>query len=303
MSESRTIWKPLLAWYRKEGRDLPWRGNDSDYEVVVSEFMLQQTQVGRVIPLFENFLKRFPSWEKLARARQSSVVKAWKGLGYNMRALRLQALAKQVVAEYGGKLPEDHDALLRLKGIGPYTARALQAFVFKKPVLAPDTNIRRVMTRYVTGPKEDPRLYHEEKWLAWEKTVPKKDGYDVNQAMMDLGANICTARKPNCGVCPLKKGCASWPAITKLEGSELPKMKFASKEKVDRFGIPNRIYRGRIIEQLRQKHIARRHLKHLGAEIRKEFGAEDMPWLKKVLAGLEKDGLITEKDGVIQLKV
>lgn len=297
------LWKNLLSWYRKEGRDLPWRGEASDYEIVVSEFMLQQTQVSRVIPLFENFLKRFPTWEKLARARQSSVVKAWKGLGYNMRALRLQALARQVVSDYGGRLPESHDELLDLKGIGPYTARALQAFVFQKPVLAPDTNIRRVLARYFSGPKEDPRVFDEEKWLEWEASVPKKKGYDVNQALMDLGANVCTARKPVCSACPLSKSCASWPAITELESSALPKMKKAVKEKKDRFGIPNRIYRGRIVEYLRSGRVSRKSLKKLGTEIREEFGDDDIAWLEKVLKGLEKDGLIQEKDGVIQLKI
>jgi len=303
----RKIWKDLLAWYGEEGRDLPWRlpageQAESGYQTVVSEFMLQQTQVSRVIPLYEAFLKRFPNWEKLARARQSSVVKAWQGLGYNMRALRLQALAVQVVTEYNGRLPGDLDALLGLKGVGPYTARALQAFVFRKPVLAPDTNVRRVLTRYFVGPKEDPRIFDEQTWSAWERTVPKKEGYDVNQALMDLGSQVCTARGPVCGVCPLKALCNSWPAITTLERSELPRQKETSRERVDRFGIPNRIYRGRIVERLRGDKVPVRDLTKLGKRVREEFSRDDIAWLQNVLSGLVKDGLVEEKNGVIQLK-
>ncbi|HTK60179.1 MAG TPA: A/G-specific adenine glycosylase, partial [Candidatus Baltobacteraceae bacterium] len=158
------IWKTLTAWYRTHGRDLPWRRTDDPYRIAVSEFMLQQTQVDRVVPLYPAFLKAFPSWKALAAAPQADVVRAWKGLGYNMRAVRLKKLAEGVVGSFGGKLPSDEEALLGLHGIGPYTARALRVFAFRQKALAPDTNLRRVLTRVFKGPKADPKAFDARAW-------------------------------------------------------------------------------------------------------------------------------------------
>lgn len=294
-----TVFSRLVRWYRKEGRDLPWRGEGrTPYRVLVSEFMLQQTQVDRVIPLFENFMTQFPDWETLASAPQAEVVKAWKGLGYNMRAMRLKALAETVVREHKGTLPDDERLLLALKGIGPYTSRAIQAFAFDKRVLAPDTNVRRVLTRYFKGPKTDPKAFNEKLWLAWEKDVPRKGGNETNQALMDLGASICTARKPSCEACPVKASCKSFPRIMKM--TELPKMKVARKEKlVD--GLPNRIYRGRLIEELRNKAIELAEMDALGEKIRPTYTAEERDWLERVAHGLERDGLVVKEKNVIRL--
>lgn len=294
-----TVFNQLVRWYRKEGRDLPWRGEGrTPYRVLVSEFMLQQTQVDRVLPLFENFMKKFPDWESLANASQSDVVKTWKGLGYNMRAMRLHGIAITVMEMHDGKLPDDERLLLALKGVGPYTSRAILAFAFDKRVLAPDTNVRRVLTRYFKGPKTDPKVFNEKWWHMWEKDVPRKGGNETNQALMDLGAQICTARKPSCNECPIKTTCKSFPRILKM--TELPKMKVARKEKlVD--GLPNRIYRGRLIDELRKKAIKKAEMDNLGERIRAGYTKDERDWLERVARGLERDGMIVQEERLIRL--
>lgn len=273
------IWKPLSAWYRAHGRDLPWRRTDDPYRIAVSEFMLQQTQVDRVVPLYLAFLKKFPSWKALAAAPQSDVVRAWKGLGYNLRALRLRKLAEGVVSDFGGKLPSDEAALLGLHGIGPYTARALRVFAFRQKALAPDTNLRRVLARVFKGPKADPKAFNERAWARWEGTLPDKLAYDANQGLMDLGATVCKAGRPRCEACPIRRLCASYPKILTMK--DLPKQKAARKERVDADGVPNRIYRGRVIEALRN-----------GPATDKALAS-----YAHVLASLEKDGLIRKARG------
>jgi A/G-specific adenine glycosylase len=273
------IWKPLAAWYRAQGRDLPWRRTEDPYRIAVSEFMLQQTQVDRVVPLYQAFLKDFPSWKRLAEAPQADVVRAWKGLGYNMRAVRLKKLAEGVVTRFGGELPSDEEALLGLHGIGPYTARALRVFAFRQKALAPDTNLRRVLTRVFKGPKADPKAFDVRAWARWEATLPQELSYDVNQGLMDLGATVCKAGRPRCEECPISRLCASYPKILSMK--TLPKQKAARTERVDRLGVPDRIYRGRVIEALRE-----------GPKPAVAFKG-----YTRVLAGLERDGLIRNEDG------
>lgn len=273
------IWKALSAWYRAHGRDLPWRRTDDPYRIAVSEFMLQQTQVDRVVPLYLAFLKKFPSWKVLAAAPQSEVVRAWKGLGYNMRALRLKKLAEGIICDFGGELPSDGEALLGLHGIGPYTARALRVFAFRQKALAPDTNLRRVLTRVFKGPKADPKAFDERAWSHWEATLPEKLSYDVNQGLMDLGATVCKAGRPRCEACPIRRFCASYPKILTMKA--LPTQKAARKERVDVHGVPNRIYRGRVIEALRKGPATERALSAFA----------------HALPGLEKDGLIRKARG------
>ena len=268
------IWKTIAAWYRANGRDLPWRRTDDPYRVAVSEFMLQQTQVDRVVPIYRAFLKKFPSWKALARAPQAEVVRAWKGLGYNMRAVRLRKLAEGVAADFGGRLPADGDALLKLYGIGPYTARALRVFAFRQRALAPDTNLRRVLTRVFKGPKADPKAFDARAWARWEATLPEALSYDVNQGLMDLGATVCKPARPRCPECPVSRFCASYPKIMAMKA--LPRQKAARAERVDADGVPDRIHRGRVIEALRQGPVE----------------ARTFSGLARILASLEKDGLI-----------
>jgi A/G-specific adenine glycosylase len=193
----------LAAWYRAAGRDLPWRRTRDPYRVLVSEFMLQQTQVSRVLDYYERFLGRYPTAAALARARRRAVREAWDGLGYYRRAASLHRLATEVVRRHAGAIPADAEALRRLPGVGPYTAGAVQAFAFERPVPAVDTNVRRVLTR-VFGCRT-PKGLHAKARLLQPRTG--KAAWTFNQALMELGALICTARSPRCAACPVRRLC------------------------------------------------------------------------------------------------
>jgi A/G-specific adenine glycosylase len=195
-----TFTRKLLAWYNRNGRDLPWRDTRNPYAILVSEFMLQQTQVSRVKEYYPRFLKRFPTIEKLARSRPKAVREAWDGLGYYARARNLHALARQLSA-VGYQLPADPVELEKLPGVGRYTAGAVACFAYEKPVPAVDTNVKRVLQR-VHGGREDV-------WALATKLVPKQGerAWRFNQALMELGALVCTARKPKCSVCPIQPNC------------------------------------------------------------------------------------------------
>lgn len=194
-----TFTRKLLAWYKRNARVLPWRQTRNPYAILVSEFMLQQTQVSRVLDYYPRFLKRFPTVEKLARARPKAVREAWEGMGYYARATNLHALAKQLSAT-GYRLPTDPDELEELPGVGRYTAGAVACFAYEKPVAAVDTNVKRVLER-VFAPKDV--------WELARKKVPKngKRAWRFNQALMELGALVCTARKPKCPECPVRSDC------------------------------------------------------------------------------------------------
>ena len=194
----------LLAWYRKSRRPLPWRESRDPYRVWLSEIMLQQTRVAAVIGHYDEFLRRFPTVEKLAAARESSVLAAWSGLGYYRRARMLHAAAKVVVRELGGKLPATAEQWQELPGIGRYTAAAIASIAFAEPVAVVDGNVERVLQR-LSGR----RLAGEELWQAAEELLDGKQPGDFNQAMMELGATVCTPRAPGCLVCPVVKLCAT----------------------------------------------------------------------------------------------
>jgi A/G-specific adenine glycosylase len=143
----------LLAWYAEEARDFPWRKTRDPYQILVAEVMLQQTGVGRVLPVYDVFLTEFPTLKVLADASTADVIRAWQGMGYNRRAVNLQRAARAIIAEHGGVVPQDVDTLLRLPGVGPYTAAAVSCFAFLQPVAVVDTNIRLVLGRLLTGPE------------------------------------------------------------------------------------------------------------------------------------------------------
>jgi len=202
----------LLAWYDANGRDLPWRRTDDPYHVLVSEIMLQQTQVDRVLPKYHEFLARYPTMEHLARASTASVKRVWYPLGYNIRPVHLQGIARETVARYGGRLPDDADALRRMKGIGPYTAGAILAFAYRRDAAIVDTNVKRVLGRVFLGPRRTARLRGQKAWWDLARAVlPSRRVYDHNQALMDFGATWCTPRAPKCGACPMTRFCASYP--------------------------------------------------------------------------------------------
>jgi A/G-specific adenine glycosylase len=193
----------LLDWYARFGRThLPWRRTRDPYAIVVAEFMLQQTQVDRVLPLYQAFLERFPTLAALAASDAGDVMRAWRGLGYNSRAQRLRKLAQAVVTQHAGKLPRERYALLELPGVGPYTASAVRAFAFDESDAALDTNIRRVVHRLHFGLELPPRTSERELDTVATASIPAGRGHDWNSAMMDLGATICTARAPKCLLCP-----------------------------------------------------------------------------------------------------
>jgi A/G-specific adenine glycosylase len=216
----RRFQRALLAWYRLHQRDLPWRRTRDPYHVLVSEIMLQQTQVDRVIPKYEQFLERYPTLEALARARPAAVRQLWYPLGYNIRPLHLRAIARESVARYGGRLPEDEQALTRLPGVGRYTAGALLAFAFGRDAALVDTNVRRVLGRIFLGPRRLRKLRNDRPlWALSEALLPPGRAYDWNQALMDFGAIWCTPRTPRCPRCPMRGFCASSPRSMRRPGA------------------------------------------------------------------------------------
>jgi A/G-specific adenine glycosylase len=210
--ERRRFRDRLLAWYRRHGRDLPWRRTSDPYHILVSEVMLQQTQVDRVLPKYVEWLDKYPSLEALATAPEQEVTAAWYPLGYNIRPKRLQTIARESVARYGGQLPADEETLLSFKGIGAYTAGAIRSFAFRERAAILDTNVARVLFRVFVG-SGDPKSHAMKRhlWQLSDTLVPVRHAFDFNQALMDFGAMICVARKPKCLICPMRKSCRAFP--------------------------------------------------------------------------------------------
>ncbi|MFZ0319688.1 MAG: A/G-specific adenine glycosylase [Candidatus Sulfotelmatobacter sp.] len=211
--QQRLFRKDILAWYDAHARDLPWRANHDPYRVWLSEIMLQQTRVAAVIDHYQEFLRRFPTVKKLASAREASVLAAWSGLGYYRRARMLHAAAKVIVREHNGEFPSSANQLRTLPGIGRYTAAAIASIAFGESVAVVDGNVERVLQR-VTGK----RLAGEELWSQANDLLDKARPGDFNQAMMELGAVVCTPRAPACLTCPIVALCA-----TRSELPALPK--------------------------------------------------------------------------------
>jgi A/G-specific adenine glycosylase len=198
----------LLTWYGRNGRELPWRNTRDPYHILVSEIMLQQTQVDRVLPKYVEWLDKYPSFDALAAAPEADVTATWYPLGYNIRPKRLQSIAREAVSRYGGQLPADNETLRSFKGIGPYTAGAIRSFAFRERAAILDTNVARVLFRVFVGrgdPKSHAMIRHL--WRVSETLVPIQRVFDFNQALMDLGAMVCVARNPKCLICPMAKSC------------------------------------------------------------------------------------------------
>jgi A/G-specific adenine glycosylase len=209
--QAAKIQKDLLTWFRANARDLPWRKNRTPYAVWVSEIMLQQTQVATVIDYFNRFMKRFPTVEALARARQDSVLKLWEGLGYYSRGRNLHKAAQTIVSEYNGQLPNSLDELQKIPGIGRYTAGAIASIAFNKPAPILDGNVIRVLCRVfrVKGNPKETAVKHE-LWELADGLVHTEHPGDFNEAMMELGAMICTPSNPQCLRCPLNTECQAY---------------------------------------------------------------------------------------------
>ncbi|MFA6042696.1 MAG: A/G-specific adenine glycosylase [Patescibacteria group bacterium] len=280
-AKAKIVRKKLLSWFSKHQRDLPWRKIKNPYHILVSEIMLQQTQVDRVIPKYQAFLKRFPSLSALAKVRQASVIAMWAGLGYNRRARNLHQLAKKVVKEHKGKLPAQPAILQSLPGIGPYTAAAVACFAYGAPVALVDVNVRRVLGRVFHGVHGPEKLAEAALWKLAGSMVPPKQAVAWNSSLMDFGATVCTKRSPTCATCPLQKQCAAYPAIL---------TQTIVQEKKEAFHDSNRFWRGKMIQYLRQQPrrsalIAALH------HVMVTAGLEPVR-SEKLLHGLAKDGLV-----------
>jgi A/G-specific adenine glycosylase len=212
--------RALLTWYHANGRDLPWRRTSDPYHILVSEVMLQQTQVDRVLPKYHEWLARYPSLTALATADEGDVTRTWRPLGYNIRPRRLHAIARESVERYGGALPSDEETLLSFKGIGAYTAGAIRSFAFGQRAAILDTNVARVLFRVFVG-RGDPKAHAMRKqlWALSEALVPYKHVFDFNQGLMDFGATVCVARRPRCAACPMTGMCRSFPKLSDTERS------------------------------------------------------------------------------------
>ena len=204
----RRVRGPLLRWYRRNRRDLPWRRTRDPYGVWVSEIMLQQTQVNAVLPYYRRFLQRFPNVRALAKAPEETVLSVWSGLGYYRRARALHRAAREVVDRYGGRVPADPETLRSLPGIGRYTAGAIASIAHGREEPVVDGNVRRVLSRLVGSAGND----EAELWGVATDLVRGSAPGDLNQALMELGALVCTPRSPECEGCPLRSGCAAYAA-------------------------------------------------------------------------------------------
>src|ERR671912_2091517 len=199
--------KRLLDWYRVNGRDLPWRRTSDPYHILVSEVMLQQTQVDRVLPKYHEWLDKYPTLQALADAPEADVTSTWRPLGYNVRPRRLHAIARESVARFGGELPADEETLRSFKGIGAYTAGAVRSFAFGQRAAILDTNVARVLHRVFVGYGDvKAHAMRRHLWEVSRTVLPMRHVFDFNQALMDFGATHCTARKPKCGGGPEGRG-------------------------------------------------------------------------------------------------
>jgi A/G-specific adenine glycosylase len=276
--------KALAAWYAANGRhDLPWRQTRDPYAVLVSEVMLQQTQVERVLPYYRAWLERWPRFDAVAAAAPADVITAWRGLGYNRRALALREAARAIVERHGGAFPWEPRELLALPGVGPYTAAALRAFVRDEPVAVLDTNIARVVARVVLGAPSQREMPAPRLRAAAEALLPRTGARDHNLALMDLGALVCTARNPDCGGCPLARACA-WRA------SGCPPPEASARRPAVRFEATARFARGRLVDRLRSGPADE-------AELAAILPEPHRPRLAEYLATLEAEGLVAATGG------
>jgi A/G-specific adenine glycosylase len=270
--------REVLAWFEENKRDLPWR-KSTPWGVLVSEFMLQQTPVNRVLPIWIEWMERWPTPEDLASAKKSELLKAWGRLGYPRRALRLHESATIIAKEFNNQVPQTLEDLRKLPGVGEYTAAAIMAFAHKKESLVLDVNIRRLFSRLLDGQELPPLHITNTERQSRTELIPKQ-AHKWAAATMELGALICTATKPKCEICPLAHSCL-WRA------SGYPPSQ-TTKKKVQKWHGTDRQCRGVVIEHLRHTKKADQ------AKLAELWDNESQ--LEKCLAALLKDGLITQKN-------
>ncbi|RJQ21894.1 A/G-specific adenine glycosylase [Candidatus Woesearchaeota archaeon] len=266
--------REILEWYAQNRRDLPWRKTCDVYRVLVSEMMLQQTQVGRVLPKYGDFLQKFPTAKALAGASPADVIVAWSGLGYNRRALFLQRAAQVLARE----IPSD---LRELPGVGEYTARAVECFAFGRDVAVVDTNVRRIFSRVFFSGKGTVEKIDEKVRAA----VPEGRGVDWNNALMDFGSLVCTAKSPKCGICPLKSQC-----LALRKGTQDAYLRVAPRQKP--FVGSRRFYRGRILRLAEEP----RTVSVIAKSIKKSPA-----WTEMLVKELAKEGLVKLSGDIVSL--
>lgn len=272
-----------IDWYDEAARDLPWRhGGVSAWAILVSEVMLQQTPVARVLPRWQEWMRRWPEPADLAAAPTADVLRAWDRLGYPRRALRLQGCARAIVEHHGGQVPLGEDALRALPGIGEYTAAAVTAFAHHGRAVVADVNIRRVLVRSVLGEAHPGAAYTATQRAVAARTLPADEGTSVrwNQAVMELGALVCTARSPRCEACPLREEHCRWYADGRPDGTSAPGRRQA-------FEGTDRQMRGKIMALLREGPAAPGQIAALDPE--------DPARTARCLASLIADGLAVEE--------
>jgi A/G-specific adenine glycosylase len=280
--------EPVLAWFERYGRDLPWRRTRDPWAVLVSETMLQQTQVARVADRWARFLQRFPTATAFAAEPVASAIEEWAGLGYNRRAVNLHRTARVIADEHGGRVPDTLPALLALPGLGPYTARAVLVFAYEHDEAVLDTNVARVAARVLGRP-----LGRASAQATLDSSVPPGRGWSWNQALLDVGALHCRSRRPECGGCPFAERCL-WRRSGQTEpdpargsaGVSGPQPAFAGS---DRQG------RGRLVDALRRGSVTETGL----AEA---CGWPDDPLRAcRIADALVADGLAERADGALRL--
>jgi A/G-specific adenine glycosylase len=300
--------RALLAWHRRHAQPAPWRDARDPYLVLIAATMAQQTQMSRVLPRYESFVAAFPTIELLAAASTAGVLRAWAGLGYNMRALRLQRAARHIADSRGW--PREAAELERIEGIGPCTAAVIASFAFDRPAPAIDTNGRRVISRLDGGaggplPEREVRAHAE-------ALVSRRAPGRWNQALMDLGALVCTARAPRCAACPLARWCRARPALARARSLPRAAEPRPSYRAQPPYRHSHRFYRGRIVDALRPLPDGA-SLSHteLLTRIRaltpdpsspgRGESRLDRAGLRKIVASLRHDGLVRVQRGCVSL--
>ncbi len=283
------IRRRLLAWFSTNRRDLPWRHTTDPYAIAISEVMLQQTQVDRVIPKYQDWLNAFPTVKSLAQAPLSKVLRLWSGLGYNSRGVRLRQMARDIQEQHRGKFPQTVQALESLPGIGSYTARAIASFSFRQDEAVIDTNVRRVINRIffgVQGAKSPKEL---------QKTVnqilPAGRSHQWNAALMDIGALVCQSRRPKCETCPVQQYCRAYPDV--LTETRSVRKKVVPFKKTDRY------WRGRIVVIL--VHQGPQTLPQLHQRLKK-LGEISRQRVSTLAEALQQHKIVRRSGGVIQIQ-
>ena len=295
---ANTVNATLREWYSFHGRELPWRATQEPYHILVSEIMLQQTQVERVVPAYHRFLTAFPTIQDLAAASRMEVIQAWQGLGYYRRAVRLHNLSKIVVVEMDGEIPHRYDELIKLPGVGQYTAAAVACFAFNQQIPTIDVNVSRVLHRVHGKPRTSNSsspskgFYHLAK-----QSMPQGYAIQWNQALMDVGALFCKNQAPSCDSCPLSRTCSN-ASISSKSSSEKPPKALAVGQSPTAFKGSNRYFRGNIVRILslldaREKIAPEALLDAINIEINTD---SKLDWGKflDLLRTMAKEGLISE---------